>query len=135
MWPHQGQVLRGNHFPASADHTVADLGQDATGLTRHLGTCWLIFSQLWTSIPRLFSAGHLSSHSAYGLEHCTGLLWPKCRTQDLVLLVLVHLCRLFNSPHNSPVLLLLQALHFFYAHIAFSMRNKVPVIQTTSFTS
>ncbi|RMC16209.1 hypothetical protein DUI87_08423 [Hirundo rustica rustica] len=40
-----------NHCPGPAGHTIADTGQDSTGLLGHLGTRWLVFSQLLTSTP------------------------------------------------------------------------------------
>ncbi|KAF4792136.1 hypothetical protein TURU_123719 [Turdus rufiventris] len=37
-WPHQHPVQRNNRCPAPAGHTIADPGQDATGLLGDLGT-------------------------------------------------------------------------------------------------
>ena len=57
-----------------------------------------LHSQLSISTPRSLSIRQLSSHSSPGL----GLLWPKCRTQNLARLkltqfTLVHLSSLFRS--------------------------------------
>jgi len=77
--------------------------------------CWLMLSRLSTNTPRSFSTGQLSSHSSPGLQHCMGLLWPKCRTWHLALLNLIQLtlahrsslsrslCRAFLPPSRSTL--------------------------------
>jgi len=47
---------------------------------------WLLFSQSSTSTPRSISSTQSSRHSAPSWQWCLGLLWPKCRTQHLILL-------------------------------------------------
>lgn len=53
--------------------------------------CCVMFSLTSVREPRSSSAWQLSSSSSPSLQHCRGLLWPKCSTWHLVLLKLTAL--------------------------------------------
>lgn len=47
--------IQGNKYcPGPTSYAITDTSQDGIGLLGHLGTCWIMFSQLSNSTPRLF---------------------------------------------------------------------------------
>jgi len=89
--PHQSWVQKDDHLPAPAGNAISYTSQDAIGLLGHLGTLWLMFSRVSVNTPRAVFSAQSSSYSAPSLWHCLGLLLPKWRTQQLVLLNFIPL--------------------------------------------
>lgn len=100
MWPQQCVVKGDNYCPGTTGHTSFDRGQDSICPLAHLGTHWLMPSQLSNSIHRPFS---LSSFSAT-LPHPRKLHelvvikgWdPTLALLNLMPLALAHLFNLYK---------------------------------------